>query len=462
MSVSEGVPPTLINPEAEAALLGATMVENGLIDIAVEMIGPEDFGFTLHGRIWAAMVREHNAGRHAGPIAIRGYVEEDPELKAMGGVGYLARLTADPAGFIIPTKDLAGQIKELAVRRKLLSGFRDAQRQCADLDCEVPGIVSAVDDVIRSPVDETSRQVTAGECLDALVASFDEPRTGVTCGIIPDLDDLLGALRPGSVNIVAGRPGMGKTALALTYARGAAEQGHGVQLFSLEMGSTELGGRIAADLCFNLEPDRRVPYHAIRDRDLRPEQRSTVQRAAQHLHSLPLSIVDTGSITIGRLGAMVRSQKRRMKARGQSLDLVVVDYLQLVHPDMPRRSMVEAVSEVSRGLKALAMDEQVAVIALAQLSRSVEQRQDKRPILSDLRESGQIEQDADAVLFLLRPEYYLRQGEPDPDSDAHAKWASDLQRAESVIEFILAKRRNGSTGTAYGRFYGLYQAVRSS
>lgn len=460
---ADGTPPSLINVEAEAALLGAAMIDNAVLDRAIEHIDPADFSMPLHSRIWAALARERAAGRHAGAIALKGYFEGDEDLAAVGGFGYLARLSGDSTGLLIPTRELAGQINDLAVRRRVRTGLMETAGQCADLERAVAEIVSDVDGVIRAPSEQSARQSTGGEAMDDLIASLDEPRTGVTCGIIPDLDELLGSLRPGSMNVIAGRPGMGKTAVALTYARGAAELGHGVQLFSLEMGRVDLAGRVAADMCFDLTPAERIAYSAIRDRDLSESQRRDVARAAKHLHSIPLAIVDTGSITIGRLRAMVRSQKRRMAAQGNSLDVVVVDYLQLVRPDSSARSAYEAVSEVSRGLKALAMDEQVALIALAQLSRSVETRPDKRPQLSDLRDSGQIEQDADAVLFLLRQEYYLRQAEPvDADDDAYGKWEADLKRVQGVIEFILPKRRNGSPGSAYGRFYGVYQAVRGT
>lgn len=461
MSAMEKIPPALVNVEAEAALLGAAMFDNAILDRAADLIAPEDFSMPVHGRIWSALSRERDAGRHAGPIALKGYFETDPDLSSLGGLAYLARLSGDASGALIPPQDLAGQIKELAMRRRVRAGLMSTAERCTDLETAMAEVVGEVDEVIRAPADMSARHATAGEAMDALIESLDEPSAGVSCGIVPELDDLLGYLRPGSVTILAGRPGMGKTATALSYARGAAESGYGVQFFSLEMGAAELSGRMAADMSFDLPAVERVPYSAVRDRSLSPGQRHIVADAARHLHSLPLSIVDTGSLTIGALRRAVRSQKRRMAAIGRKLDLVMVDYLQLVRPDRPTSSPYDAVSEVSRGLKALAMDEGVALIALAQLSRSVEQRADKRPILSDLRDSGQIEQDADAVLFLLRPEYYLKQSEPDDlDVEAYAKWQGDLDRVAGVLEFILAKRRNGSTGNAYGRFYGTYQAVR--
>lgn len=461
MSAAAPPPLSLVNPEAEAAMLAAAMFDNTAIDRAADLIGPDDFSLPLHGRIWAALTRERDAGRHAGPISLKGYFEGDPELAAVGGLAYLARLSGDTSAALIPPRELAGQIRGLALRRKVRSGLVETAERCGDLEVNLAEIIGEVDEVIRAPADTSSRHATAGEAMDALIASLDEPRAGVTCGLIPDLDRLLGQLRPGSVTILAGRPGMGKTIAALSYARGAADAGYGVQFFSLEMGATELSCRMASDMSFDLSPHERVPHDAIRDRVLTNQQRGILTDAARHLHSLPLSIIDTGSLTLGGLRRAVRSQKRRMAAAGGKLDLVVVDYLQLVRPDRPNGNAYEAVSEVSRGIKALAMDEQVAVIALAQLSRSVEQRPDKRPMLSDLRDSGQIEQDADAVLFLLRMEYYLKDSEPDPsDQDAYDRWSAEKKRVQGVIEFILAKRRNGSTGSAYGRFYGAYQAVR--
>lgn len=463
MTFSDTTPASLVNIDAEAALLGAAMFDNVILDRSAELVSHDDISMPIHGRVWAALVRERDAGRHAGPIALKGYFEGDSELAELGGNAYLARLSGDLSGMLIPGHELAGQIRDLSVRRRVRAGLMQTAGQCADLERTVAEVISDVDCVIRAPAEQSARQSTGGEAMDELISSFDETYTGVTCGIVPVLDNLLGSLRPGSMNILAGRPGMGKTAVGLTYARGAAERGHGVQLFSLEMGRVDLAGRVAADMCFDLEPTERIPYSAIRDRTLSAKQRQHIGRARQKLHSLPMAIVDTGSITIGRLRAMVRSQKRKMAARGISLDLIVIDYLQLVRPDSVTRSAYEAVSEVSRGLKALAMDEQVALIALAQLSRSVETRTDKRPMLSDLRDSGQIEQDADTVLFLLRPEYYLEENEPaDADGDAYSKWKADLERVRGVIEFILPKRRNGSTGSAYGRFYKIYQAVRGA
>jgi replicative DNA helicase len=249
------------------------------------------------------------------------------------------------------------------------------------------------------------------------------------------------------------------TAVAVSYALGSAQNGHGVLFATLEMSSRELAGRMAADMCYR--DGRGIPYGAIRKGSLDEWQRKQVTRAGQHMCTLPFQVVEKGNLTTGRLNMLIRRHKRRMEAKGQKLELVVVDYLQLMRPDR-RGSKYEDVSEVSMALKAMAMDHGVAIMALAQLSRLVEQRPDKRPQLSDLRDSGQIEQDADVVLFLLREEYYLRLTEPDESDPKRAGWEASMDTARNRIEFIVAKRRNGETGTAIGQFHGAFQAVRGS
>lgn len=251
---------------------------------------------------------------------------------------------------------------------------------------------------------------------------------------------------------------MGKTALALSYSIGAVRAGHGVLYVSLEMSGRELAARMASDLCFG--SDNPIPFSNIRDGSLSPEYRSRIINAKNDMLARPFSVIDAGSLTMGRLNMLVRRHKRRMAAMGHKLELVVIDYLQLLHTDSKSRSNYEAVSEISRGLKAMAKDNDIAVFALAQLSREVEKRHDRRPQLSDLRDSGQIEQDADAVLFLLRQEYYLQQEEVPPLHKDYTNWQAKMAEFENKIEFIVAKRRNGITGRAMGKFYGKYQAVR--
>ena len=446
----------IANIEAEAALLGAILSENSLIDRVADWVSASDFSEPLHASIFQTAYDLAASGKAATPVTMRPYLEGNEALTELGGLAYLARLTSDGAGLLAPF-DLAKQIKELARRRTMQAGLETAVMACSDMESSLSEIVDHADAAISDQTQNAVIQIAGFEAMDALIGSFGAPVHGVT-GQIEALDGILGPMRPKQLIIGAGRPGMGKTAFALSYALGAAAQGHGVLFVSLEMSGAELAARMTADLCFDGQDG--VPFSAIRDGNLNDWQMRRAHEAASRARAMPFEIVDVGSLTSGRLSMIVRRHARRLKARGQQLDLVVVDYLQLLSPDGKGKSNYEAVSEVSRNLKALAKDQDVAVLALAQLSREVEKRPDKRPQLSDLRDSGQIEQDADAVLFLLRPEYYLRQAEPDAMDPDRAQWQHDLQACQGAIEFIVAKRRNGVTGSSFGRFFGAYQAVR--
>lgn len=441
----------LCNYEAEAELLGSLMNDNGLIDRAADIVRDEDFAEPVHGRIYGAIVREFSRGNSAKPITLRGYFEGDETLNPFGGVTYLMKLTGSAHGY--GGVEVAKQVADLSHRRRMRAGLATAAQACGDLESTMAEIVSHADQALGSTSDGIA-QLAIADCIGEHLASLQDKTTGVICQVIPQLDELLGPMKPKQLIIGAGRPGMGKTALAVSYAIGAAEAGHGVLFVSLEMSGAELGARVVSDMCFDGQP---VPYSAIRDGTMHQSQWTRVAQAQNRARNLPLTVIDTGSLSIGRLNMLVRRHARRMEAAGFKLELVVVDYLQLLQPDSKGRSAYEAVSEISRGLKAMAKDNGIAILALAQLSRSVESRPDKRPMLSDLRDSGQIEQDADAVLFLLRQEYYLAQKAPE---ERGADWEMAMEAAKGRIEFILAKRRNGTTGSADGMFHGAYQAVR--
>lgn len=446
----------LINLELEAELLGGLMLDNASVDQVADIVRAEDFSEGILGRIYQGIVHEVSRGNPANAITLKGHFDRDPDIAKVGGISFLAGLTANYSGSSL--HQTAKTVADLSRRRTMRQGLHTVADECADLSIPATEIVTHADAAVSFHGGDGIHQPTGGECFDELIRSFDETSHGVTCRQIPALDDLLGPLRPKQVFIGAARPGMGKTAVALSYSVGAAAAGHGVLFVSLEMSSTELAGRMAADMCF--DGSQGVPYKAIRDRRLNDWQRRKVVEAGSAIRAFPLHVIDAGSLTVGRLAMLARRHARRMEAMGSRLELIVVDYLQLLSPDTRGRSNYEAVSEVSRALKALAKDMDCAVLALAQLSREVEKRTDKRPQLADLRDSGQIEQDADAVFFLLRDEYYLRQAEPDQMSPQRMAWEDAMRDAQGKIEFILAKRRNGTTGTAMGSFYGAYQAVR--
>jgi replicative DNA helicase len=270
---------------------------------------------------------------------------------------------------------------------------------------------------------------------------------------------LVGGFDDGHLVVLAGRPGMGKTAVACGIAKGVAQEGEGVLFVSLEMKARELSQRVACDLCYTGRHG--IPFDRIVNATVSREELRYLARATSEAASLPLTIVDAGEVSMARLALSVRRHKRRFKAKGQDLKVVIIDYLQLLKASKNAKSPYERVSEISMGLKALAKDAGVCIIALAQLSRGVEQRDDKRPTLSDLRDSGQIEQDADAVMFLYREEYYLANKKP-KKQDQLPEWERGMAECRDRIEFILAKRRNGRTGQRSGWYFSEYQAVRGS
>lgn len=439
-------------PEAEALMVGLLMLENRFIDTVADMLADSDFSEPFYGRIYAAIIREASLGRSANPVTLRSYFLDDPQMAKLGGVGYLAQLTAQT--LMMPPKEIAQQIADAATRRRMLTGLSNTLDLANDPTATNEEIIESADAALVDATNDNGgvHQLSGSQCFDELLAGFGQPVQGVTCKVIGAIDDLIGPMRPKQLIIGAGRPGMGKTAVALSYGIGAAMNGHGVLFISLEMSSVELAARMAADMCFDGRSG--VPFEVIRDATAKTDDIRKIRAAHDMMRDMPFHVVDAGRLTVGRLNMIVRRYARRLAAKGNKLELVIVDYLQLVSPDQRRNSNYEAVSEVSRGLKAIAKDHGVAVFALAQLSREVEKRPDKRPQLSDLRDSGQIEQDADAVLFLSRQEYYVRQEKEAPG------YEQALALCLGKIDFICAKRRNGRTGTAEGQFHGEYQAVR--
>lgn len=448
---------SLENLGAETGLIGSMMFSNDIIDTVADIVDSGDFSIDLHGRLFETILSLQAQGSEANPVTLRPFFADDDGMKALGGVQYLANLYSE-AGAMLDPYTLAKQVNILGMRRRMRDGLKVAATACEDMDAQVSEIMDHADKALTPTAKAMIAQPTAGEALSDLLESYNEPVQGVTCKRIPSLDRLLGPIRPKQLVIGAGRPGMGKTAMALSYSIGASRAGHGVLYVSLEMSGRELAARMASDLCFG--GDDPIAFSNVRDGNLSNNHRERIIRARNDMLARPFSVIDAGSLTLGRLNMLVRRHKRRMAAMGHKLELVVIDYLQLLHPDTKGRSNYEAVSEISRGLKAMAKDNDIAVFALAQLSREVEKRPDRRPQLSDLRDSGQIEQDADAVLFLLRQEYYLRQEEVSPSHKDYVSWQSALSEFENKIEFIVAKRRNGVTGRATGEFYGKYQAVR--
>jgi replicative DNA helicase len=452
------------NLEAEAALLGAMLIDNRLIDRALDRCEPHDMAEPLHQRIYQAIVAQQALGRKATPITLKPVLESDPALAEVGGVSYLAMLTQNGAA-LLAADDFADQIRELAKLRAMRRVVTDAL-DGIEHGAPVHEVAATLEAAAWTAQDThlAVQEMSFGDAIRMVQQRQAEIDAGVDmggmmCATISDLDTITGGLQPGWMLVLAGRPGSGKTATATSMALGYASNGVGTLLISLEMSALELGQRVAADAAHLM--GNKVLHHNIRDGKLDKLERDYVHMAADMVEKLPLMLVDAPAMAISRVGATVRRAKRKMAAQGRTLQLVIVDYLQLIQGDRRTDNRVQEVSEVSRGLKALAKQEGVCIVALAQLSRNVESREDKRPMLADLRDSGQIEQDADVVIFLYREEYYLRMAEPE-DAMKHVSWEQQLEACRGRIDFIGAKQRHGAPQTLKGYFLASYQAVRGS
>jgi replicative DNA helicase len=448
--------PQIANVEAEAALLGAMMQTRVVIDQAADRVRAEHFVEAVHGRIFTAILKLHSEGKTANPITLKPFFDDDPEMKQLGGPSYLVTIMSASGVEVIGARDFADQIRELAMRRQLFGDLRNLVAQCHDHEVSLPELLASAERVFADAEGTERREATAA---DAILTMLQGIEAGLPPGVtsnIEGLDKAIGPIRSSDLAILAGRPGMGKTLAALSYAKGAAEQGFGVLFVSLEMSEEQLAMRLAADLCFDGHSG--INFQHIEQGNLSSEQFRRLYRAQDQISDLPLVIVDLPSIRVAQLNALVRRHKRRFAAKGQKLALVVLDYLQLIDAEGENRTA--EITKISRGLKSCAKANDVGLLALAQLSRKVEEREEKRPRLADLRESGSIEQDADAVLFLYRHEYYLLQTEPPEGSDKRERWESALRACQGDIEFICAKRRQGQTGIRHGRFHGAFQAVR--
>jgi replicative DNA helicase len=453
------------NLEAEAAFLGAVLIDNRVIEELSVPIRAEHFFEPLHQRIYARVLTLIERNATASPVTLRPYFEADEALKDLGGTTYLAQLTANGAGLLAP-RELAQQIYDLALLRELVSVGRSLVEGALDTSEDT----SPLDRIAEAEADLF--RVAEGAATGSEAATFREAAltairmaeaamnsggglSGKTTGL-STIDQKTSGLHNSDLIILAGRPGMGKTSLATNIAFNCAEAhlewqrdggafnyGAPVAFFSLEMSADQLATRILAE-------QAEISSEALRSGKMSREDFQKLSFASQRLAELPLYIDDTPALTI----ASLRTRARRLKRR-HDIGLIIVDYLQLLQGSgRSNDNRVNEISEISRGLKTLAKELSVPVIALSQLSRAVEQREDKRPMLSDLRESGSIEQDADMVWFVFRDDYYHLLVKPDtPDGsstpDQSEKYRAWEEKYESIVgraTLIVAKQRHGSTG----------------
>src|ERR1700759_160691 len=442
--------------EVEQALLGAILVDNQVLERISTLLKTEHFYDPLHARLFETMILASERGSFViTPLTLHAAMKADPGLMEVGGTAYLAGLMqAAPA--IPNVRDLARILQDLAVRRSLIRIGEDIVNTAYEAPTD-KGPQAQIEDAEKAlyNVSESSKYgqgpIDFAESLRRTVelAEKAQARGGRISGLVTgftDIDSLLGGLQPSDLLILAGRPGMGKTSLATNMAFHTARayaqdmesgaeipRGAPVLFFSLEMAAQQLSGRI-------LSEQTEIEMWKIRNGRFAESEWEKFVLSMQDLSTLPLYIDDTGGISIAQIAARARRLKREKK-----IGVIVIDYLQLVEPSRRAENRVQEITEVTKGLKALAKELNVPVIALSQLSRGVDSRDDKRPVLSDLRESGSIEQVADVVMFVYREEYYLKSGEPDPSSADHAKWLEKCERAHRRAEVLVEKHRHGAT-----------------
>ena len=454
------------NIEAEAALLGALMIDNRLVEDVQLKLKAHHFFEPLHGRIYEAILKLTDSNRVANPVTLRPLFEADESIKEVGGAAYLAQLTGSGAA-VIGARDFAQQIYDLALLRALIGVGRDLVEGALDTSEDVAPLaqIERAETELYKVAEEGGAEGKAKSFSDATKEALEMAEralnsgghlSGFTTGL-ESLNAKVGGLHKSDLIIVAGRPGMGKSALGTNIAFAAAQRflkdaedgiepsksaGAPAALFSLEMSADQLATRILAE-------QSGISSENLRMGRISQQEFRQLARAAAELQSLPLYIDDTPGLTI----AALRTRARRLK-RQKGIGLVVVDYLQLLQGSGKNNkdNRVQEISEISRGLKQLAKELDVPVIGLSQLSRAVEQREDKRPQLSDLRESGSIEQDADIVLFIYREDYYLAAHQPTDDHPDAAEWREKMERAYGRAEVIVAKQRHGATGKIHLRF----------
>lgn len=443
------------NIALEQAFLGALLARNKRIEDIVEFLEPEHFSERIHGEIYRAIRTLFEQGRTADDKTLNQYFLNDPLFENSGGVGYLKSLL-DSVVSIVHVKDYGDTIYDMFLRRSLidLGDTLIQEAQHPKPDGKALDTIEDLEKKLFTLVSSGQTEKNVVTFSDALHQAIDRAEIaykrdshiiGITTGFI-DMDRMLGGMHPSDLVIVAGRPSMGKTALATNMAFNAARaykkedgdksEGGAVAFFSLEMSSEQLASRI-------LSCESGIPSDCIRRGELKIDDFNRFSSIARELTTLPLFIDDTPGLTITAL----RNRARRLK-RLHNIRLIVIDYLQLLSGGGGKRqeNRVQEISEITRALKALAKELDLPVIALSQLSRAVEQREDKRPQLADLRESGTIEQDADVVMFIYRQEYYESRKQPESGTDEHLAWLERMERIHNKAEVIVAKQRHGPIG----------------
>ena len=437
------------NLEAEQTVLGSILISNEIYDEITDI--NEDYFFNpINKKIYKIIHDLMQKGLLANPITLKNFFSTEDELNEIGGSDYLVKLTKFSTSKL-QIKYYVNLLHDLKIRRNLIDISREVLDESLNKNSEI-NAEEIIENAEKKLFDiaergkfnksyiEFKEALTQTIAMASLAYKNDEGIVGVPSGL-KDLDDRLGGLHKQDLIIIAGRPSMGKTALATNIAFNAAktllsrDKKSSIIFFSLEMSSEQLSTRI-------LSEQSRIKSNDIRRGKINQDDFEKFIETSKSLENLPLFIDDTPAITISTLS----NRARRIK-RLHGLDLIIVDYIQLMRSgNYKNEGRVQEVAEITQGLKALAKELDVPVVALSQLSRAVEQRDDKKPQLSDLRESGSIEQDADVVMFVYREEYYLEKLEPRVGTAEHVEWQEKMNLVHNLAELIIGKQRHGPTG----------------
>lgn len=457
------------NIEAEQAVIAAVLMSNRALEKISEFLRPEDFSHPAHQEIYKLALRLFAMGTQFDIITVKNYLDQQGVLESVGGVDYLTQL-AGASATVVNVEQYARIVHENALRRDLINLGQSITDEAfvEDLDNPVSTQIEKAEQKLfnLATTGETGRDIVpiASALKEALLETeiaykADGNLSGLTTGLT-DLDHAISGMHKSNLIIIAGRPGMGKTALAMNIAFNAANAIYSgranpqytgaVAFFSLEMGASELAARV-------LSSQSRIPASAMREgKSLTDEDFLKLTQFSDAISRIPLFIDDTPGMSV----PMIRTRARRLARKYNGLALIVIDYLQLITSPGGKNkdNRVQELSEITRGLKMLAKELNVPVIALSQLSRSVELRDDKRPQLADLRDSGSIEQDADIVLFTYREEYYLQNRDPShrisntPNEKSVNSWQARYEKAKGKADLIIGKNRHGRTDTIHVAF----------
>jgi replicative DNA helicase len=459
------------NIEAEQTLLGAILVNNEVLNRVTEFLRSEHFYEPIHIKIYDAINLILDKGISASPISLANMLGNDDQFKSVGGTEYLSKLVI-LATTVINAQGYAKIIYDLAIRRQLIGVGEEIVTTAynSGLDYSAAEQIETAENKLFNLASEGISDkgfIGINDTILNSIASIDRAMknsdhiTGTTTGFV-DLDTKLSGFQNSDLVILAARPSMGKTALLINFALDACKalvlknpnkaknEIPSVGVFSLEMSAEQLSTRM-------LSMNTKIDSSALKSGKVNEQHYNELRKQAQILADLPFYIDDTPALTI----AAIRTRARRLK-RKHNLAILFIDYLQLIRGSSnTAENRVLEVSQITQGLKALAKELNIPIIAASQLSRAVEQREDKRPMLSDLRESGSIEQDSDIVMFIYREEYYLARRQPEQGTEKHSEWLNTLNKVHNLAEIIVAKHRNGPVGTVQLFYDGRYSLFKN-